>query len=46
MTIFNVFIFLFGLFMLGPGLYTSVQAIITDYSGDVRSPFACDDNGL
>ncbi|BEJ17198.1 hypothetical protein CspHIS471_0605990 [Cutaneotrichosporon sp. HIS471] len=46
MTLLNIFIFLIGLFMLGPGMYTSVDAIKTDYSGAVKSPFACDDNGL
>ena len=30
MTIINIFIFALGLFMLGPGLYTSVDAIIAD----------------
>ena len=30
MTIINVVIFILGLFMLGPGLYTSVDAIVAD----------------
>lgn len=30
MTIINIFIFALGLFMLGPGLYTSVKAIVLD----------------
>jgi hypothetical protein len=30
LTVINVIIFVLGLFMLGPGLYTSVQAIIDD----------------
>lgn len=30
MTIINVIIFILGLFMLGPGLYTSVDAIVAD----------------
>jgi len=30
LTIFNIFIMLFGLFFLGPGLYTSIDAIIAD----------------
>jgi hypothetical protein len=30
LTVLNFVILLLGLFMLGPGLYTSVQAIITD----------------
>jgi hypothetical protein len=30
LTIINLLIFLFGFFMLGPGLYTSITAIIAD----------------
>ena len=30
MTMINVVIFILGLFMLGPGLYTSVDAIVAD----------------
>ncbi|TXT12949.1 hypothetical protein VHUM_01350 [Vanrija humicola] len=40
-SIFNVFIFGIGLFMLGPGLYTSIKAIILDYAGPTRKPFSC-----
>lgn len=40
----NIVIFTFGLFMLGPGLYSSVQAIIDDYAGHVRQPFSCATN--
>jgi hypothetical protein len=29
-TVLNIFILLLGLFMLGPGLYTSIDAIIAD----------------
>lgn len=32
--------------LLGPGLYTSIEAIKLDYAGAVRKPFTCDDNGL
>lgn len=46
LSLLNIVIFFFGLFMLGPGLYTSVEAIIADYAGAVRSPFSCADNGL
>ncbi|WWC87430.1 uncharacterized protein L201_002319 [Kwoniella dendrophila CBS 6074] len=46
MSIINVIIFVLGLFMLGPGLYTSVDAIVTDYSGSVRKPFTCASNAL
>lgn len=46
LTVLNIVIFVLGLFMLGPGLYTSVEAIKLDYSGDVRHPFSCADNAL
>ncbi len=29
-SVFNIFLFLLGFFMLGPGLYTSVSAIVAD----------------
>ncbi|CCF51962.1 hypothetical protein NDA11_000609 [Ustilago hordei] len=36
-----------GLFILGPGLYVSVQSIIDNYdTGSVKSPFTCADNSL
>lgn len=36
-----------GLFILGPGLYVSVQSIIDDYNtGSVKEPFTCASNGL
>jgi len=46
LTLFNIFILICGLFMLGPGLYTSIQAIQLDYAGSVRQPFTCADNSL
>ncbi|WVF70360.1 hypothetical protein IAT40_005150 [Kwoniella sp. CBS 6097] len=46
LSILNIVIFCLGLFMLGPGLYTSVDAIIMDYSGAVRKPFTCASNAL
>ncbi|GFZ51702.1 hypothetical protein JCM24511_09470 [Saitozyma sp. JCM 24511] len=46
LTVLNIFIFLLGLFMLGPGLYTSIDAIIADYAGAVRKPFSCATNSL
>ncbi|WVQ75333.1 hypothetical protein IAR50_004950 [Cryptococcus sp. DSM 104548] len=46
MTILNIFILVLGLFMLGPGLYTSVDAIIADYATSVRGPFTCASNAL
>ncbi|KAK8846528.1 hypothetical protein IAR55_005614 [Kwoniella newhampshirensis] len=45
-TILNIIIFFLGLFMLGPGLYTSVDAIVADYSGTVRTAFTCASNAL
>lgn len=41
MTLVNVFIMLVGLFILGPGLYAAVEAIIADYSGVTRPAFTC-----
>lgn len=41
MTLINVFILFVGLFLLGPGLYAAVEAIITDYSGNVTPAFTC-----
>nr|XP_018266024.1 uncharacterized protein I303_02402 [Kwoniella dejecticola CBS 10117]OBR88182.1 hypothetical protein I303_02402 [Kwoniella dejecticola CBS 10117] len=46
MSIINIIIFFLGLFMLGPGLYTSVDAIVTDYAGSVKKPFSCASNAL
>lgn len=41
MTILNLFILCVGLFMLGPGLYAAVEAIMADYSGTVTPAFTC-----
>ncbi|KAJ5110905.1 hypothetical protein N7532_001440 [Penicillium argentinense] len=41
MSLVNVFILLCGLFILGPGLYAAVEAIIADYSGSVTPAFTC-----
>lgn len=41
MTVTHVFILLCGLFLLGPGLYAAVEAIIADYSGGTRPAFSC-----
>ena len=43
MTAIHIFVLLVGLFLLGPGLYASVEAIIADYSGSVRPAFSCAD---
>ncbi|KAK0542294.1 hypothetical protein OC846_006778 [Tilletia horrida] len=46
-TIFNILIAAAGLFIFGPGLYTSVQAIIDSYAaGTVGHPFTCADNAI
>jgi hypothetical protein len=37
----HFFILLCGLFLLGPGLYAAVEAIIADYSGTTRPAFSC-----
>ncbi|THV78675.1 putative amino acid transporter [Aureobasidium pullulans] len=41
MTVVHVFVMICGLFLLGPGLYAAVEAIIDDYSGSTRPAFAC-----
>lgn len=44
-TIFNAFIFLSGIMIFGPGVYTSVIAIMQSYAeGSVGAPFSCTDN--
>jgi hypothetical protein len=42
-TVVHAFVMIVGLFLLGPGLYAAVEAIISDYSGDVRPAFSCAD---
>lgn len=41
LTLVNVFIMIVGLFILGPGLYAAVEAIIADYSGATTPAFTC-----
>lgn len=41
MTVIHVFVMAVGLFLLGPGLYAAVEAIIADYSGGTRPAFSC-----
>jgi hypothetical protein len=41
MTVLNAFIMVVGLFLLGPGLYAAVEAIIADYSGSITPAFTC-----
>jgi hypothetical protein len=41
MTVIHVVVMAVGLFLLGPGLYAAVEAIIADYSGGTRPAFSC-----
>lgn len=41
MTVVHVFVMLCGLFLLGPGLYAAVEAIMADYSASVTPAFSC-----
>ena len=41
MTAIHVFVMLVGLFLLGPGLYAAVKAIIADYAGSITPAFSC-----
>ena len=42
-TVVHIFVMAVGLFLLGPGLYAAVEAIIADYSGSTRPAFSCAD---
>lgn len=41
MTVIHIFVMICGLFLLGPGLYAAVEAIIADYSGGTKPAFSC-----
>lgn len=41
MSVTHLFVLLCGLFLLGPGLYAAVTAIIDDYAGSTRPAFSC-----
>lgn len=41
MTVVHVFVMFVGLFLLGPGLYAAVEAIIADYSSSTTPAFSC-----
>ncbi|KAJ5774754.1 Amino acid transporter transmembrane [Penicillium paradoxum] len=41
MTLLHAFVFIAGLFLLGPGLYVAVEAIIADYAGSTTPAFTC-----
>uniref|UniRef100_V5E481 Amino acid transporter transmembrane domain-containing protein n=1 Tax=Kalmanozyma brasiliensis (strain GHG001) TaxID=1365824 RepID=V5E481_KALBG len=46
-TAFQYVLILAGLFILGPGLYASVQSIIDNYAtGSIKAPFTCANNAL
>jgi len=41
MTVVHIFVMFCGLFLLGPGLYAAVEAIIADYAGGTKPAFSC-----
>lgn len=41
MTVVHIIVMFCGLFLLGPGLYAAVEAIMADYSGGTRPAFSC-----
>lgn len=41
LTFIHISVLFVGLFLLGPGLYAAVEAIIADYSGETRPAFSC-----
>jgi len=41
MTLVHIFVMIVGLFLLGPGLYAAVKAIMSDYSSAVTPAFSC-----
>lgn len=41
MTVVHVFVMFCGLFLLGPGLYAAVKAIMADYSAGTSPAFSC-----
>ena len=41
MTAIHIFVMFVGLFLLGPGLYAAVEAIIADYSTSITPAFSC-----
>ncbi|OAL20812.1 hypothetical protein AYO22_08440 [Fonsecaea multimorphosa] len=43
MTLIHIFVMIVGLFILGPGLYAAVKAIVADYSGATSPAFSCAD---
>jgi hypothetical protein len=46
-TALNCFLVVVGAFITGPGIYTTVQAILDDYAaGSVSAPFTCTSNAI
>ena len=43
MTVIHILVMVVGLFLLGPGLYAAVKAIIADYSANTSTAFSCQD---
>ncbi|EME38058.1 hypothetical protein DOTSEDRAFT_48787 [Dothistroma septosporum NZE10] len=41
MTVVHIFVMICGLFLLGPGLYAAVKAIMADYATTTRPAFSC-----
>ncbi|QDS71317.1 hypothetical protein FKW77_001880 [Venturia effusa] len=41
LTVIHVLVMIVGLFLLGPGLYAAVEAIIADYAGGTKPAFSC-----
>lgn len=41
LTLIHIFVMIVGLFLLGPGLYAAVEAIVSDYSGGTKPAFSC-----
>ena len=41
MSVVHVIVMIVGLFLLGPGLYAAVDAIIDDYAGGTKPAFSC-----
>jgi hypothetical protein len=41
-TVVHIIIMAVGLFLLGPGLYAAVEAIIADYSAGTSPAFSCE----
>ena len=41
MTVVHIFVMMVGLFLLGPGLYAAVEAIIADYASGTKPAFSC-----